>query len=181
MVISDRGVAPFSSALPVSLIDEPLDYILADNIRQRGLCSALHDMAGLGRAECTIASSIIAFLEGDMLLHHQDEDEDLFPAIRKRALPEDDLHAALTQLSNEHERSEDAAQGIVSALAARLDDDVISLTPETRKMMLAYVSSEHRHLAVENNIILTIARIRLTRRDLKTISFSMKNRRRIIS
>ena len=33
------------------------------------------------------------FLTHDLVLHHADEEEDLFPLVRLRALPEDDLGA----------------------------------------------------------------------------------------
>ena len=177
----DRAAPPFIAAIPLALIEAPLDYILADNIRQRGVCSALRKMAGSGQIQRAIAGSVITYLERDMPLHHRDEDEDLFPAVRKRALPEDDLDAALTSLSDDHRQAEGLAGSIVAALAAQPADKAIRLTKGTRETMLAYAASEHRHLAIENSIILAIARIRLTRGDLQSISTSMKKRRGVLS
>ena len=38
--------------------------------------------------------------------------------------------------------------------------------PRARKLLMAYATSEHHHLAAENGIVLAIARVRLTRGDL---------------
>ena len=43
--------------------------------------------------------------------------------------------------------------------------------------MQAYASSEGGHLAIENGIVLAIARIRLTRGDLGAMARGMKARR----
>jgi hypothetical protein len=43
--------------------------------------------------------------------------------------------------------------------------------------MKAYAASEHRHLAMENSIVMAIARIRLKSADLAAISQAMKQRR----
>lgn len=180
MARPDRAAAPLVSAIPLALIDAPLDYILADNIRQRGLCTTLREMADSGRMRRSVADDMIAFLETDMPLHHRDADEDLFPALRKRALPEDDLDAALASLSGDHRQSEEMARGIADALAARPADETLQLDAGIRETILSYAACEHRHLAIENSIVMAIARIRLTRGDLKSISASMKKRRGVL-
>lgn len=172
-----RPAVPVLESLPFALLDDPLEYILADHFRQRSLCAMLRQFAGQGFAPRREADQIIAFLGRDLEIHHADEEEDLFPVLRRRALPEDDLGAALARLTADHRQSGPMAEAIVDALAARPADDPVLLPPAIRELMLAYAASEHRHLAVENGIVMAIARIRLKRSDLKAISRAMKFRR----
>jgi hemerythrin-like domain-containing protein len=167
------GLAPPRFAL----IDDPLEYILADHLRQRSLCAVLKRFAEAGFAARGEADAVIGFLERDLPLHLEDEDTDLFPLLRKRAMPEDDLGVALARLSDDHRRGERMAGDIVAALAARPGERRQRLDSQACDLMRAYAASEHRHLAIENAVLLTLARIRLTRGDLKAMARSMKARR----
>ncbi len=172
-----QGVEPIVDAIPFSLIDKPLDYILADHARKRSICVALRRFATDGQVARSEADMVIGFLDQDLPLHHEDEDQDLFPAVRRRALPEDDLGAVLARLSEDHRLSAVMVHAIVDVLAAMPGDDPVKLDRQARELMQAYAASEHRHLAMENGIVMAIARIRLKPADLKAISQTMKLRR----
>jgi hemerythrin-like domain-containing protein len=161
----------------LALLEEPLEFIHADHFRQRSLCVALRRMGELGVAERNEADEIVSFMQRDLDLHHADEDADLFPALRRRALAVDELGPVLGRLSEDHIRTAPLVASIVAALSGR--DDPVVLSPAVRKAMLTYAASEHRHLALENGIVLAIARIRLTRKDRLKISAAMKARRGI--
>jgi hypothetical protein len=163
--------------MPDGLLDAPLDYIFADHFRHRRICAALKRCAALGSASIGEAEAIGRFLARDLVWHHGDEDEDLFPALRRRSLPQDDLLAALDHLEADHRRNEPVAKAIVACLTARPGGDDIRLDTSMRAMIEAFAAAEHRHLALENGIVLAIARIRLTRTDLAKMSRSMKRRR----
>lgn len=120
---------------------------------------------------------IVAFLTNEVIMHHADENEELFPALRQRALPEDGLASILTRLEDDHQQSEVTVHQIIAGLTARPTEDPVQLTSDICKLIQAYVSAEQRHLAIENSVVLAIARIRLTRSDLKKISIGMKARR----
>lgn len=169
--------SPLVETMPLALLDEPLDYIFADHFRQRSICAALRRFAAERRASRAEADQAIAFLAHDLVLHHQDEDEDLFPAVRRRASPDDDLGVVLARLGDDHRRAESAVDAIVAALAARPGDDPVRISAATAELLNAYVAAEGRHLAIENGVILAIARLRLTRRDIAAMSHSMKERR----
>jgi hemerythrin-like domain-containing protein len=168
---------PIVEAMPYALLEEPLDYIFADHFRQRSVCGALKRFSASGRAPRREADMVIAFLDRDLRLHHEDEDEDLFPAVRRRALAEDDLGAVLARLTEDHRQSEFMVSAIVAALAARPDQDPVKLDRQAREMMQVYAAGQHRHLALENGIVMSIARIRLKPADLHGISAAMKKRR----
>ena len=171
-------VAPLHiEPLPISLLDDPLDYIFADHFRQRCVAAALRRFGETGLASRSEADMTIAFLERDLVLHHQDEDEDLFPAVRRRAAASDNLGPILARLGDDHRQLLPMTETIVEALSTRLKEDPVRLRRPAREVMLAYSRSEHHHLAIENGIVLVIARKRLGSADLKQISHGMKVRR----
>jgi hypothetical protein len=162
---------------PFVLLDEPLAYVLAAHLQQRAICAVLRRFATERAASRAEADRMTAFLTGDLRLHHADEDLDLYPALRRRALPADDLGITLARLGEEHRQSAAMADMIVDALSARPADDMVQIDAASGEAMQAYAASEMRHLALENGVVLALARIRLTRPDLKAISRSMKARR----
>lgn len=172
-----REFLPIVQPLPLNLIDKPLDYVLADHLRIRSVCSVLKRFAGEGRADQHQAAVVKAFLGEELLLHHEDEDQDLFPALLRRALPEDELSPALAQLSEDHRLSNAFAAIIRRSLSGADSRETISFDQQSRALMQSYAMNEHRHLAIENGIIMAIARIRLKSVDLRNISNAMKLRR----
>lgn len=160
----------------VELMDDPLAYLAAEHGRQRSVCALLRAFADAGAAERAPAREIIAFLERDVLLHHQDEIENLYPLLRRRALPEDDLDAFLALLDEERRQAGMVMQDVIAALSSP-GPGTIRIDHRTARSIYAYTASEQRHLALGNAIVLAIARIRLTRGDLRDLSRAMKLRR----
>lgn len=164
-------------ALPLSLLEKPLDFIFADHFRQRSLCAVLRSFARSRRVPRECADKVLAFLAYDLSLHHQDEDADLFPALRKCAEPEDGLSPILARLSEDHRQASPLVAGIVAALSLKATRHRITIPDAASETMFAYVAGEQRHLSVENGIVLVIARKRLAPADLQKLSRSMKTRR----
>jgi hypothetical protein len=167
--------------LPIALLDQPLDFIFAEHFRQRCVIGALRRFVANGSAARAEADQVVAHCERDVVLHHQDEEGDLFPAVRRRALPSDNLGAILATLTEDHRQASAMIEIIVEALAARIADDPVKIKRADREVMMAYARSEQRHLAIENGIVLVIARKRLTEADLVAISRSMKTRRGVVT
>lgn len=134
--------------LPAELLDRPLDYILADHGRQRAVCAALRSFAERGEGARADAGSVLGYLTGDLEAHHRDEEEDLFPALRRRAVPEDNLARTLERLGYDHRESHLVAAVIAKALAAAPDAGTVRFARPARKIMQAHAESQHRHLAV---------------------------------
>ena len=183
MTIHERPseTIPVQPDLAAALLDRPLEFIHADHLRHRAICAAMRRFAEQGMASRADADRIVAYLAHDRRLHHEDEDLDLFPALRRRAQVADDLGALLTGLSEDHRHADPMSQAIVDALAAHPDEDPIHIGSQTAELFQDYAAREHRHLAIENGVVLAIARIRLTRADLKTVSHNMKIRRGIVA
>ena len=176
-----RGyVIPALAPPPLDLLDQPIDYLLADHFRQRSLCAALQTIAENKQASRQIADAIVAFLMVDLDRHHLDEEDALFPALRRRLRPVDDLGVILARLIEDHRHTEAMREGIVEALARDPAADPVAVGQAAAELMVAFSGSERRHLAIENGIVMVIARKRLTADDLKAISRRMKMRRGIV-
>lgn len=177
-----RGyVIPALAPPPLSLLDQPLDYLLADHFRQRSLCAEFRRIAEERTVPRGAADAIAAFLMEDLERHHMDEEDALFPALRRRLRPEDDLGFILARLIEDHRHAESMRDGVVEALVSDPAADPVTLSQATAEVMAAFAAGEHRHLAVENGIVMVIARKRLTTDDLAGISQRMKASRGIDS
>lgn len=173
-----EGCIPSPQAL--AALDGPLEYIFVDHQRHRVACAALRGFAELRQAERAEADQMIAFLSADMPLHHEDEEADLYPALRRRAAPADELGPVLARLIQDHRNGERMADTVVDALGLRPAEDPVRIDLATVELMQAYAALEDRHLAIENAVVLAIARIRLKRSDLRAVSRGMKARRGIV-
>ncbi len=163
--------------LPIALIDTPLEYILAEHARHRVVLAALQDFAKDRSTSRVNADMIAAFLTQDLPLHFEDEDDDLYPAVRRKVMPEDDLGAVLARLTDDHRRTQRQIDEIVAALCRNPARDRVRFKAHECQLMQSYAASEGRHLAIENSVVIAIAKIRLSAADFRTMSRNMKARR----
>lgn len=166
--------------LPTELLRKPLDYILADHLRQRVLCILCEQLADSENLDTEIAKEVVAYLKTDMAVHVIDEEQDLFPLIRRRAEDEDNIEEALGQLSGEHASEEDLAKAITDGLESALEHATTKLGDGLRQKLRDLAHNERRHLALENATVMPLAKARLTERDLRDLSARMAARRGIL-
>lgn len=159
---------------PPALFAEPLEYFFAEHFRQRTLCSLLDDLAENAPPDPETVSAITAFLRGDFGLHVRDEEEDLFPLLRRRAKPEDRIGDVLGELSHDHALDAFDAETILEAFRGR--DPFPACDVETRNLLLRFSKNERRHLTCENAIVLPLARARLLPEDLRNLGRRMAAR-----
>lgn len=167
--------------IPRELLSEPLDWFFAEHFRHRLFCRLVNDVAVAHVFDGERVTKLVEFLKNDLPLHIIDEEQDLFPLLRRRALPEDEVEKVLGLLSAEHRA--DAAQA--HDVRDRLEDCLArqsapGMNPETRKALQGFASQELRHLALENAVVLPIARLRLGKRDLDGLSRRLAARRGIV-
>lgn len=174
---SDSRPSTQFEAPPFELLDSPLDYVFADHFRQRRICARLKQLTAESRLSPSDMSGLATFLTGDLLIHHQDEDLDIFPVLRRRAEPLDELDAMLKRLSGDHLSLQPLVDEIVVMLRELEEQGDVGIGPALAERLRCYVVHEHKHLVIENGIVLVLARKRLTRADLAAISRSMKSRR----
>lgn len=180
MVRAERA-APAIADLPASLLEAPLDYILADHDRHRGICQRLREIARIGKISGDEAAYLSDYLTTGLRQHHDDEDEFLFPALRRRALPEDELEDVLKRLEEDHQRAQHMVQSILDFFARVPVGQEAPVSQHLIAVILRYSAREYRHLAIENAVVMTIAQVRLTKSDLAAMSRQMKARRGIVT
>lgn len=173
--------APVAGALLVvaperaDLLDRPLDYFLADNYRRRALCAALRAVLAAKAMSRADALRLADFLARDVELRSRDEEEDLFPALRRRAKRGDDLEPLLQRLADEGAPPARLRKALERALAE--PGDALRLRKPLADEIRAFVDRELRRVAIENGIVLAIAGLRLQPADLAAIGAGMKGRR----
>ena len=168
---------PLVEIMPMKLLDEPLEYLFADHFRQRSVLSCLRKFADTKEILPSYSSEIIGFLTHELPLHHADEELDLFPAVLRRAKPEDAIEPVLERLQEEHEASDAETMRIVGILSECAASESHMLGRKAINMLKAFAVSVNTHLAIENSLVLAIARVRLSAKDLTAISRGMKARR----
>lgn len=173
--------APAIEPIPRDLMREPLDWLFAEHFRQRQLCREMERLAHEPGFLGDLTAEVVDFLRHDLALHVLDEEEDLFPLLRRRCLPEDDVERVLGVLSADHRTDLDLARVIRTRLEACLDArSPASRDLELKKALVAFAEQERRHVALENAVVLPIARLRLLPSDLETLSRRLAARRGLL-
>lgn len=157
----------------------PLDALERDHALQMGLCDILEEIADslpsdINRSRCREAASA---LRQELPLHHLDEEQGLFPLLRRRAAQSDQFAAIMARLSSEHAADEGFAEELTEELE-RLGDGFNPTNPEALGYMLrGFFESYRRHIHWENEILLPLARETLTETDLDELSRVMSSHR----
>jgi len=157
-------------------LSDPLEQIASEHLQQREVCNSLDRLAGLERPDPELAAGLLSYFESLLPRHVHDEEDGLFPLLRRRSEPGDDINDTLDRLVGNHSESLKLAvevRGIVQAMA---NDNVL---PDAIGVaaLVGYAAHERRHLIVENAIVLPLARARLTDDDLAVLRAGMDQRR----
>jgi hemerythrin-like domain-containing protein len=164
--------------IPIELVREPLEFLFAEHYRHRQMCRALEQLAQAPRFEAKAAAEVEAFIGRDLAFHVRDEEEDLFPLLRRRCAPEDEIDAILEVLSGEHALDERLAIAARDVLRKSMVRGVPVAAIEGGALALQHLAEqERRHLALENAVIMPIARLRLTAADREALASSFAGRR----
>jgi hemerythrin-like domain-containing protein len=164
-------------AVPHALLATPLDFLAADSSNLRCVCAYVKRMAAEGRVSGAEADALANFLSHDLPIHRRDENDDLFPALRRRARADDNLDQLLDGLEEDHRQVEPLVEAILRACRRPQGDAMIPLHARSTKAMKSYADTMLRHLSIENSVVLVLARKRLTSSDLATMSHKMAERR----
>lgn len=161
--------------MPAGLIDSPLDFIFAEHHRQREAAVILMMIAD-GGFDRRGVGELVRFLETDFLRHLADEEDIFFPALRRSCAPADDIDALTARLSEEHKQEKSLGEDVIDILNGLLSGAALSTRASRR---LRHFSRHVRqHLALENGILLPIARVRLTQADQRGLAAMLNEHRR---
>lgn len=173
--LRDSGVHP----VPPS---DAIEFLLAEHLNHRRMCRALEDLAESAEFDALKITSLVDFIRFDLTLHVIDEEEDVFPLLRRRCLPEDDIEEILGRLGREHAEdkalSERARDVLNACLIVRQAPHAIEGGAEALK---SFAQHERRHLALENAVIIPLARLRLSGSDIEMLGRRFMARRRRVT
>ena len=157
----------------------PIEFLFAEHDRQLVVCAALDRLAG----DCAAADArdnaafALGYLERELPLHIADEEESLFPLLKRRADPDDDIDTLLAILNDEHDADHEYHHKLLEPLraiaAGRAPADAVAFAHMAR----AFSVFQRRHLAWENGTVLPLARRRLTAADQAAMGDAMARRR----
>jgi len=168
--------------IPDNLLLEPIEYIFADHCRQRDMCSALKTLAKLSVSSdiaVEAAETILECLQRDLARHIEDEEQDLFPLLSKRAKAEDRFDDTLRLLGSEHTRDRELANQVIIGLKQLAQGEPLQ-DPHGFRSAAEMLSEIHlSHLNWENTVVLELARLRLSPDDQRAMAKNMAARRGI--
>ena len=164
--------------IPLDLLQEPLIWFFAEHYRHRDLCARLLEAKRSVIFDEQALREIYDFLDQDLQLHVIDEEDDLFPLLRRRCEPDDQIENVLGMLSAEHAIDMRDAAAVKSLVAAALAEQR-GLACYTRAISIIepFCHQQTRHIAVENAVVLPIARHRLNAGDLRNLGRRLAARR----
>lgn len=168
----------FIEAMPVDLLREPLVWFFAEHYRHRSVCKRLRDLAKSVAFDEGALREVLQFLDSDLPLHIIDEEDDLFPLLRRRCEADDQIEKVLGMLSGEHASDLHDASAVKSLIASALKDRRGPAGyAEAAQIIPPFCRSQERHIAVENAVVLPIARARLREADLCSLGRRLAARR----
>lgn len=164
------------SPTDLTLLENPLEFIHEEHLRERQICARIDALAGAEAADLATAAGVAAFLRDELPLHLEDEEQDLFPLLLRRCAPEDEIGKAIERLTSDHRHADKDTPRVIADVEC-LETGDCQLSPEMRARLVRFAAHARRHLILENAIVLPFARLRLTRGDLQTLRLRMMQRR----
>lgn len=161
---------------------DPIEFILAEHLNHRRMCRALEALADSTDFDAAPIAALVDFIRFDLTLHVIDEEEDFFPMLRKRCAPDDEINEVLDRLSSEHEQDKALSVRVRDVLNACL---IIRKPPHAiedgAEALRSFAQHEMRHLALENAVVVPLARRRFEPDDLQELSMRLLARRRRVA
>jgi hypothetical protein len=168
-----RGARP--AAPNVDAAHCPIEMLYEEHLHQRQMAQDMEVLADAQMPRPDLARCILAALTGKLIHHRADEDESLFPRLRSRAHPEDEIGPLLDQLQAEHAQLREMSGKLMPALHRIANGAQPAL--EDRDALRQFAQAERNHLIAENAIVLPLARLRLSASDKLAALAEMRARR----
>jgi len=167
---------------PAAGPESSLEMLSACHDRIRHQCATLRRLSahlqtqGTDAQAQTAAKQVIRYFETAGVLHHQDEEEDLFPALIESVAGSDPV--CLTDLINTlaaNHQSLDAGWASLHEILTRIAQGEQVLLPEN--LVTAWVNEHEQHIQQEENVLLPMAARLLSGVALERIGRAMCLRR----
>lgn len=147
----------------------------------RRVCDGLEEVRVNARQETDpeVIEAFASYLSDGFLRHIEDEELDLFPKLRERCKPQDEIDDLLNGLCQDHNAYTSLANGIVQGLQQLSANADQTIGENLNSLIACFAATERRHLKLEDNLILPLAKTRLLPEDLEEMGRSMAARRNI--
>lgn len=161
-------------------LDRPLDHLVACHHRIEDkfvvLERAVAHLEDRTEDALHACRSVITFLDSSGILHTEDEEESVFPRIRKHAT--DDELAYLDSLELQHREAEGCVARLRN-LTKQLERDpsILPAREALGQTALKLAAIYRAHMASENEVLISIGHARLDEVALAEIAFEMRLRR----
>jgi hemerythrin-like domain-containing protein len=159
--------------------EEALEFLLYEHLQHREMCKALDRLAEATTFDAKEIARLAEFIRVDLTMHVFDEEQDFFPCLRERCLPEDEIETALERMNREHaDDLELSAQVRVFLLQAITEAKPLSAFPGAPETIRAFAQNQRRHMMLENAVLIPLARRRLSAEDVAALGVRFAARRR---
>jgi hemerythrin-like domain-containing protein len=159
--------------------EDALEFLLYEHQQHREMCRALDRLAEATAFDGKEVVRLADYIRVDLTMHIFDEEEDLFPFLRERCLPDDEIGIALERLNREHAEDLDlSAQVRIALLAMATERKPASAIPGAAETLRFFAQSQRRHMMLENAVLIPLARRRLSAEDVAALGERFAARRR---
>ena len=173
--------APAAPHFPSPSFARPLDALLAEHDDQYEVCRRLENLAEDLDVEpmAVEAAALKSHLTVDLPRHEAFEEQHLFPLLRRRCRPRDRVNSVIARLYSEHALDDTLVDYIAGDLALIASGFRLPNPLRLRLNVTSFVARQRRHLAWENELVVPLARRRLTSDDLVGLGACLSMRARI--
>lgn len=160
---------------------DPIDLLQGEHIRFGKICDLLDRLANNLQHDAAVRETAIIYraFTHEFPLHQANEEEDFFPLLRARCLPDDGVGEMLTLLMRDHTAKNaeggtvDFLPGLMQIATGRRIDDPMTFINK----VLAFTEMLRRHVAWEDATLMRLARKRFTAADRSCLAQAMMRRR----
>jgi|GEM_PF-1572147 len=179
MIIEPQKAHGLGRKIPERVKQDPLLWVFAEHYRVTDFCSEIRAIAKSAAFDGVAIERALVFLEQDYRLHIADKEEFLYPIISRRCDPETFIDQALGRLSNAHETALTQAGDLVKLLQDCLvERTALGADKLVQDKIEAFCALQKDNIALENAVILPIARNCLTNTDLNDLKEKFRARRK---
>jgi iron-sulfur cluster repair protein YtfE (RIC family) len=156
----------------------PLDWFAREHDHHREMCAQMRELARSRTFDRAALVAMAEFVERDLAQHLVDEEQELFPLLLRKAEPDDGAEEVLQRLRAEHRHDRAQSQAVAVHLRRCLDERCAPGEDNLASAALAsFATHELTHLALENAVVLPLARLRLSARDLSGLRRRLAQKR----
>lgn len=166
----------FAAMNQTLLLDEsidPIDVLFGDHYRIRAMLTLLQDCARAtmsSRVRADLSRALATFLRIDLRRHLADEEECLFPMLQRRLNHSDLLDPSIRELLDDHAAMRTLAADLAEQATQLQYRSDLKPSATFRRVAAAFAAAKQQHIALENSVLLPLARERLGYADIRALA-----------